>query len=90
MKKKYPLTVIQNDTCFAAHERLNLSCKKESCRCWFDNLDSKNCVNITAKKGPEKQERIGDYFGLTRMRVCQIEKTILKNIRKDNDLGTLI
>jgi DNA-directed RNA polymerase sigma subunit (sigma70/sigma32) len=44
-------------------------------------------VNIAAKKGPEKQEKIGNYFDLTRMRVCQIEKTILNSIKKDNDLN---
>lgn len=78
--------IIEKDTCFMAHERLNLPCKKQTCRCWFDNSDNLNCVNLAARKGPEKQEQIGQYFGLTRMRVCQIEKSILYKIRKNNGL----
>ncbi len=78
---------IKNLTCFAAHEMLELQCEKKSCRCWFNNPETFNCINIsTAKKGPEKQEKIGAYFGLTRMRVCQIEKNILIKIRKNKNL----
>lgn len=78
--------IVKNDTCFKAHERLELPCLKKSCRCWFNNAANLNCVNIAASKGPEKQEQIGEYFNLTRMRVCQIEKTILYKIRKFNKL----
>lgn len=78
--------VIENDTCFGAHERLNLTCRKQTCRSWFDSQESNNCVLIAAKKGPEKQEKIGEHFGLTRMRVCQIEKSILYKIRKNKHL----
>lgn len=78
--------IIKNETCFSAHERLNLPCRKQSCRAWFDNQKNLNCVNIAAKKGPKKQEQIGEYFGLTRMRVCQIEKSILYKIRKHKEL----
>lgn len=78
--------IIENDTCFSAHERLDLSCNKQACRCWFDSPEHLNCINIAAKKGPEKQEQIGQYFGLTRMRVCQIEKAILYKIRKNKQL----
>lgn len=78
--------IIKNDTCFAAHERYDLPCLKQSCRCWFNNPKSLNCINIAAKKGPEKQEQIGQYFGLTRMRVCQIEKSTLYKIRKNANL----
>lgn len=78
--------IIKNITCFRAHEDYNPPCEKTSCRCWFDNSDELNCVNLLAKKGPMKQELIGQYFGLTRMRVCQIEKSILYNIRTNKDL----
>jgi hypothetical protein len=81
-----PNKIIKNDTCFAAHKRLHIECKKESCRCWFDNSESLNCINIAVKLGPERQEKIGEYFGLTRMRVCQIEKSILYKIRKNKQL----
>ena len=76
----------KNNTCFRAHEYYNLHCEKQNCRCWFDNLENLNCINLAARSGPEKQEQIGQYFGLTRMRVCQIEKSILYKIRKNNIL----
>jgi hypothetical protein len=75
-----------NETCFKAHERLSLDCRKQSCRCWFDAPEHLNCINIATKKGPEKQEKIGKYFDLTRMRVCQIEKSIVTKIRKSKSL----
>ncbi len=75
------LKVIRNDTCFSAHERFNLTCNKNTCKHWFKNKQTLNCVLIHAKNGPEKQEKIGAYFGLTRMRVCQIEKSILSKIK---------
>ena len=78
--------VIKNDTCFAAHERYNLPCLKTSCKSWFKNEDNLNCINLASKKGPENQEQIGEHFGLTRMRVCQIEKSILNKIKKNNKL----
>lgn len=76
----------KNETCFNMHERYGVSCLKESCRSWFDSQTNLNCINLAAKKGPEKQEQIGQYFGLTRMRVCQIEKSVLYKIRKNNKL----
>ncbi len=76
----------KNDTCFSAHERYNLPCLKQTCRCWFDSSENLNCINLAARKGPEKQEQIGQHFGLTRMRVCQIEKSVLYKIRKNNKL----
>jgi len=79
--------IIENNTCFNLHEEYNLPCLKKECRCWFNNLKNLNCINILTSKGPQKQEQIGEYFGLTRMRVCQIEKAILFKIRKNNKLG---
>ena len=39
-----------------------------------------NCTLIAAKKGPLTLQQIGDIFGVTRMRICQLEKRILKKI----------
>ena len=80
-KKHLKITISPGDICFDTHEQYNLSCQKTSCRQWFDNSETQNCVILAARKGPEKQERIGKYFDLTRMRVCQIEKNILAKIR---------
>lgn len=87
--EKMKLNIVPNDTCFAAHERLNVECLNKKCRAWFQNSETLNCINIAAKKGPQKQEKIGEYFDLTRMRVCQIEKSIINRIKKEKDLSSL-
>ena len=66
--------------CFQAHQKFQVRCKKESCRHWIDSPHSYNCVLIAAKGGPMTLQQIGDIFGITRMRVCQIEKKILKKL----------
>lgn len=83
------LDIFPGDTCFEVHEKHSLSCRKEECRQWFNSAEASNCVLLAAKKGPEKQERIGEYFGLTRMRVCQIEKAIVARIREYQQLEIL-
>jgi hypothetical protein len=64
--------------CFEAHECYSAHCKKQECRHWIDNKESMNCTIIAAKGGPMTLQKIGDIFGVTRMRICQIEKKIIK------------
>ena len=71
--------------CFDAHECYNVSCKKRECRQWIDHSISNNCTIIAAKRGPMTLQEIGDIFGVTRMRICQIEKKIIKKF--ENILG---
>lgn len=78
--------VIRNTTCFAEHEKNKLNCLKKTCRQWLDNPKSHNCVILAAKNGPLKQEIVGELLDLTRMRVCQIEKTILYKIRLNKNM----
>lgn len=72
--------VVLDDTCFAAHMRSQISCPKSDCRYWMKNENSQNCSLIAAATGSMTLEQIGQIFGLTRMRVCQIEKNIYKKI----------
>jgi len=44
--------------------------------------DTQNCTLISASGGPKTLQEIGDVFGITRMRVCQIEKGILSKLSK--------
>ncbi len=67
--------------CYNFHQGSDIGCKKESCRHWLDLEKHNNCTLIAAKEGPMTLQTIGDIFGITRMRVCQIEKKILNKIR---------
>jgi hypothetical protein len=66
--------------CFNAHDKLNSPCKNNGCRYWIDYEDSSNCTILATKKGPKTLQEIGDIFGVTRMRICQLEKRILSKI----------
>ena len=62
--------------CFDFYESCNTTCKKTECRMWITNKSSQNCTIIAAKKGPMTLQEIGNIFGVTRMRICQIEKSV--------------
>jgi DNA-directed RNA polymerase sigma subunit (sigma70/sigma32) len=60
----------------------NKICNKDKCRYWLTSKEGKNCVLVCAKKGPSTLQDIGEIFNITRMRVCQLEKTIIEKIKK--------
>lgn len=62
--------------CFEFYDDCELSCEKSSCRYWINHKTSQNCALIAASSGPKTLQEIGDIFGVTRMRICQIEKSI--------------
>lgn len=70
--------IIKNTTCFTEHKNRNLCCRKKQCKNWMDHKDSLNCAVIGASKGKWILRDIGAVFNVTRMRICQIEKEILK------------
>lgn len=78
-----------NVTCFKAHQNKNKVCKNNSCRYWH-NLDNKNSnciINLINNKDSHTLQEVGDLFDITRMRVCQIEKSIIEKLRKKIDLA---
>ena len=75
-KKRHRL----NLTCFEAHQELKKGCENRACRMWLKMESSNNCTILSARSGPKTLQEIGDIFGVTRMRICQIEKTILSKL----------
>ena len=67
--------------CYELYEISGKACDKSTCRHWLDLERHSNCTVIAAKEGPMTLQKIGDIFGITRMRVCQIEKKILTKIK---------
>jgi len=70
----------KNITCFEACKAYKVDCKKTDCRYWIDHAQSNNCTLLASRDGPMTLQQIGDIFGVTRMRICQLEKRILKKI----------
>ena len=73
----------QEKTCFSNCKRSSTACKNMDCRSWFRSEENFNCAILAAEKGPMTLQKIGDLFGLTRMRICQIEKNAIKKIKEN-------
>lgn len=81
-KENVRLNVLQGKKCYNEVEKFSIPCQRKSCKQWIDFKEGNNCVVISAKNGPLTLNEIGKIFGLTRMRICQIEKNIYHKIRK--------
>jgi hypothetical protein len=73
--------VVDGTTCFAVHARAGVDCQRQRCSHWIPFQEGHNCVHIAAQDGPHTLQCIGQIYGLTRMRICQIEKTIFEKIK---------
>ena len=74
--------IVQNTTCFEEHKKRSLTCDKSSCRNWMKCEQHLNCAIIASDTVPWILQDIGDIFGVTRMRICQIEKDIIGKLAK--------
>ena len=79
---------VKGTTCFAEHEKRSLTCERSTCRMWINDGKNLNCCLVKAKE-PHTLQEIGDLFGVTRMRICQLEKSILKKVEAANDMVEL-
>lgn len=80
MKQRKNPKLVRDDTCYAARARYCVPCDKCECRNWISKPKCQNCVMIAAQSGPMTLQEIGKIYGLTRMRICQIEKQIQRKI----------
>ena len=76
------MKIKEQKTCFAICKEKNSACRSVSCKNFLVSKQNLNCVLIAAQNGPKTLQQIGDIFGLTRMRICQIEKSALKKIKE--------
>ena len=66
--------------CFDLHEKEKVECQNKRCRMWINCNQTQNCTLIASKNGPLSLQEIGDILGVTRMRICQIEKKVISKI----------
>lgn len=66
--------------CYQQHEKKELCCNNKSCRMWIKASEHQNCTLIASKKGPMSLQQIGEILGVTRMRICQIEKKVIEKL----------
>ncbi len=82
--------IVDGETCFGTHKKLNMPCDSQDCRYWKSMCGNyQNCVINAAEEGPFTLQQVGDIFDVTRMRICQIEKSakqLLKNFVDDKSL----
>ena len=78
--------IIEGITCFAIQAKHNVCCQRTKCQHWIEHSKDNNCVMIAAQKGPKTLQEIGQIYNLTRMRICQIEKSISEKIKKISQL----
>ena len=71
--------------CFDYNKKYKKNCAKNACRYWVKCNNSQNCcLNIVKSQESKKitLQDIGNYFNVTRMRICQIEKIAIKKLRE--------
>jgi sigma-70-like protein len=76
--------VVDGTTCFSVQATAEVDCQRQRCQHWIPHPEGHNCVMISAQNGPHTLQKIGQIYGLTRMRICQIEKSIFEKIRKSS------
>jgi DNA-directed RNA polymerase sigma subunit (sigma70/sigma32) len=78
---------LNKKTCFSAHESCKKNCEQKKCRYWHEIPEHNNCIiNMANKKDEYTLEEIGEIFGVTRMRICQIEKKAIEKIKIINQV----
>ena len=82
MNKIHDCNDIDANKCFVILRTANVHCPDRGCRYFLRSDQDLNCAIVAAQAGPKTLQEIGDYYGISRMRICQIEKSILGKLRK--------
>lgn len=75
------------DLCYEKNARTCSPCERKECRYWISHQSAVNCTLVAASKGPMTLQEIGEIIGVTRMRVCQLEKKIINEIKDDAEMS---
>ena len=73
-------SVVLNTTCFTEHKKRNLQCNNKNCRLWINSANDLNCCAIATTSDIKTLQEVGEIFSVTRMRICQIEKSIMEKL----------
>lgn len=76
----------KKETCHNVAKKTQVPCQKSECRYHIDSSSEYNCAILAAENGPMTLQEIGDIFGVSRMRICQIEKSILEKLKRSNSI----
>ena len=84
MNKTHDDDEFDANKCFVILRSANVQCPDRECRYFLRSDRDLNCAIVAAQAGPKTLQEIGDYYGISRMRICQIEKSILGKLRKNS------
>ena len=73
---------VYSDTCYEATDKHGIPCERKSCKQSINHPTGNNCMILTTQSGPLTLREIGKIYDLTRMRICQIEKSIFQKVKK--------
>lgn len=77
----------ENETCFTTLNKLEDSRTCENRKCEFNcSKHRKSCALVSLlseESGRLTLQDVGSMFDLSRMRICQIEKSIIKKIKEE-------
>ena len=69
--------------CFEFNKKNKRQCENKICRYWLKSKESNNCCVNYSFDGKITLEEIGKIFGVTRMRICQIEKAAILKLKEN-------